>query len=225
MPGAARREQLLDATSELVAGRGFGEVTVEAVAGAAGVTRTLVYKHFADLPELLDAMVEREMARALTQVSETALTDLSQGEPVELILESLSAYLTRSAPTRPPGASSTRRPQNAPEVLRKRIARGRAEVLDSNDRGRAPGVRRRSAPPDAELTARILSAISDEYARLVLADCERFPPERLPAHARWLLERARRSASGSSSPPRPLTWRRWASRSAGPSQLLRRRIT
>ena len=188
MPGAARREQLLDATSELVAERGFGEVTVEAVAGAAGVTRTLVYKHFADLPELLDAMVEREMARALAQVSETALTDLSQGEPVELMLESLSAYLNtvRTHPTTWRLVHTP--PQNAPEVLRVRIARGRAEVLAQMIEAVRPAFAGQSAPPDAELTARILSAISDEYARLILADSERFPPERLLAHARWLLE-------------------------------------
>ena len=187
--GAARREQLLDATSELVAERGFGEVTVEAVASAAGVTRTLVYKQFADLPELLDAMVEREMARALTQVSETALTDLSQGQPVELLLESLSAYLNtvRTHPTTWRLVHTP--PQNAPEVLRKRIARGRAEVLDQMIEAVRPAFADEAAPPDAELTARILSAIADEYARLVLADAERFPPERLLGHARWLLER------------------------------------
>jgi hypothetical protein len=41
--------------------------------------------------------------------------------------------------------------------------------------------------PDPEMTARILSAIADEYARLVLTDPGQFPPERLLAHAQWLL--------------------------------------
>jgi hypothetical protein len=35
--------------------------------------------------------------------------------------------------------------------------------------------------------ASVLSAISDEYARLVLNDPVRFPPERLLRHARWCL--------------------------------------
>ena len=47
-----------------------------------------------------------------------------------------------------------------------------------------------SGAPDVELTARLLSAISDEYARLVLADPDEFPPERLLSHARWVLEQA-----------------------------------
>ena len=41
------------------------------------------------------------------------------------------------------------------------------------------------------MTARTLSAIADEYARLVLTDPERFPPERLLDHARWFLGQLR----------------------------------
>ena len=41
----------------------------------------------------------------------------------------------------------------------------------------------------AELTARVLSAVSDEFARLMLSDPDRFPPERLLDHARWMLGR------------------------------------
>jgi len=43
---------------------------------------------------------------------------------------------------------------------------------------------------DAELTARVLSAISDEYARLVLTEPDRFTPERLLRHARGWLEQS-----------------------------------
>ncbi|MDQ6744905.1 MAG: hypothetical protein M3Z27_02630 [Actinomycetota bacterium] len=53
----------------------------------------------------------------------------------------------------------------------------------------APLTDREPEVRDAELTARILSAISDEYARLVLTDPVRFPPERLLGHARWWLGR------------------------------------
>jgi hypothetical protein len=41
--------------------------------------------------------------------------------------------------------------------------------------------------PDPELTARALSAVADEAARLLLADPERYPPARILDHARWLL--------------------------------------
>lgn len=196
LPASERREQLLDAASELVAAHGFGAITVDGVARRAGVTRTLVYKHFADLPDLLDAVVEREMARALAQVNETALADLSEGPPVELMLESLGAYLhvVRTHPTTWRLVHTP--PQNAPAVLGERIARGRAEVLARMIESVRPAFADERQPPDAELTARALSALADEYARLTLADPDRYPVARLLGHARWLLEYPMGSADG-----------------------------
>ena len=49
--------------------------------------------------------------------------------------------------------------------------------------GFAPG----RESPDPELTARMLSALADEAARLLLTDPERYPVERILAHTRWLL--------------------------------------
>lgn len=187
LSATARREQLLDVTTELVAEVGFGEVTIEGVAKRAGITRPIVYEHFGDLNGLLDAVVEREMGRALVQVSETALQKLNEGPPIDLMIESLSSFLhaVRSHP-------STWRlvltpPEGAPEILRRRIAAGHAEVLAGMAESVRPLTDGRGAH-DAELTARILSAIADEYARLVLEDPGHFDPERLLKHARWILE-------------------------------------
>jgi AcrR family transcriptional regulator len=56
----ARREHLLDVTAEMVA-TGDGEaVSMETVALRAGVSRALVYKHFANRQTLLHALYERE---------------------------------------------------------------------------------------------------------------------------------------------------------------------
>ena len=78
-------------------------------------------------------------------------------------------------------------PEGAPKVLRRRIARGRVEVLDRLIQAVRPGLRPGDPAEDPELTARTLSAIADEYARLVLADPGRFPPRRLVKHAGWFL--------------------------------------
>jgi AcrR family transcriptional regulator len=182
-----RREQLLDATAEILSESGFHAVSIQSVARAAGVSRPIVYEHFGDLGGLLEALVKREMARAGEQVSKSALGDLSQGDPAELMLASLSAYL--NAVERHP---STWRlvltpPEGAPELLRKSIVEGRAAVLDGLREAVRPGLRRGERDEDPDMTARTLSAIADEYARLVLADPERFPPERLLTHARWFL--------------------------------------
>lgn len=187
MSAAARREQLLDVATRLAVDHGFHAVTVEAVARAAGITRAVVYQHYRDLQALLEAVVDRETLRAQAQVSETALEDLSTGDPQELMLESLDSYLraVRDHPTT--WRLVLMPPEGAPPSLRRRIEEGRASVLAGLARAVRPALREDSIN-DAELTARVLSAISDEYARLVLTDPERYSPERLLRHARWWLD-------------------------------------
>jgi AcrR family transcriptional regulator len=177
MSAGARREHLLDAAKELVAEQGFHHVSIEAVARGAGVTRPIVYRHFDDLAALLDALVERETLRALLQLGDVLPSDVTD------LIAAFDGYLSavRSDPV-------TWRlvlvpPEGAPSLLRERIAAGRAAVLEQL----AAAVGPRAASPDPELTAHALSAVADAGARLMLDDPERYPPERLLAHARWLL--------------------------------------
>jgi AcrR family transcriptional regulator len=177
MNAEARREQLLDAAKTLVAEHGFHGVSIEAVARGAGVTRPIVYRHFGDLPALLDALVERETLRALLQLREVLPGDVSD------LLTAFDGYLRAVG-----GDPVTWRlvlvpPEGAPRLLRERIAAGRAAVVAQL----AAAVEPRGGSPDPELTAHALSAVADEGARLMLGDPDRYPPERLLAHARWLL--------------------------------------
>lgn len=55
-----RRDSLLDAAGTLVAAGDVAGVTMESVAAASGVSRALVYKHFANRHEVLAALFERE---------------------------------------------------------------------------------------------------------------------------------------------------------------------
>jgi AcrR family transcriptional regulator len=177
MRAQARREQLLDAAKAVVAEHGFHGVSIESVARAAGVTRPIVYRHFDDLGTLLDALVERETLRALLQLREV----LPAG--AEDLLAAFAGYLraVQSDPVTWRLVLVT--PDGAPPLLRERIAAGRAAVVEQL----AAAVGPRIGTPDAELTARALSAVADEAARLMLDDPRRYPPDRLIAHARWLL--------------------------------------
>jgi AcrR family transcriptional regulator len=60
---SARRDALLDAAVALVGTKGVQEVSMEAVAEHAGVSRPLVYKHFANRDELLGAAYRREASK------------------------------------------------------------------------------------------------------------------------------------------------------------------
>jgi AcrR family transcriptional regulator len=63
LPADRRREALLDIALELFVGGGAERVTMGSVAERAEVTRTLVYKHFANRNDLLAALHRREAAR------------------------------------------------------------------------------------------------------------------------------------------------------------------
>jgi AcrR family transcriptional regulator len=184
---AARREQLLDVTTRELSERGFHGLSIESVATAAGVTRATVYLHFRDLHELLEAVIERETSRALAQFSETALTSLDQGDPRELMLDALAAYLQAVGSQPTTWRLILIPPESAPQALRDAIAAGRSVALTRLSAAVQPLVDRNPHMPDAELTARILSALSDEYARLVLTDPAQYPVARLIDHARWWL--------------------------------------
>ncbi len=63
LQSSARRDALLDAAVALVRTNGVREVSMEAVAEHAGVSRPLVYKHFANRDGLLAAAYRREASK------------------------------------------------------------------------------------------------------------------------------------------------------------------
>lgn len=65
-PPEERRRQIFDATGRLMLRDGIGAVTMIAVAEESGLSRRLLYDHFADLDTLLRDYVFETLARALT---------------------------------------------------------------------------------------------------------------------------------------------------------------
>jgi len=190
MSAPARREHLLDAAKALVAEAGFHGVSIEAVARRAGITRPIVYRHFDDLGTLLEALVERETLRALAQLRGFLPTDLG-GDAREGLIAALRGYLHAVGSDPVTWRLVLVPPEGAPGLLGERIAAGRAAVVEQLAAAIGPV----AGSPDPELTARALSAVADEAARLVLADPGRYPPSRVLAHARWLLFEAPRQPS------------------------------
>lgn len=188
MTAEERREQLLDVTKRIVDERGFHAVSIEAVAREAGITRPVVYGHFADLQALLEALVDREGERALAQLATVLPTDLGEGDAREKLLAGMRGYLEAVQADPATWRLVLMSPEGAPEVLRERVAQGRAAVVAALAAAVGAGGPPGHESPDPELTARMMSALSDESARLVLTDPEQFPPERILAHTRWALE-------------------------------------
>jgi AcrR family transcriptional regulator len=64
--GRRRHEQLLDATAELVAARGFHAVGIVDIGAAAGVSGSAIYRHFRNKQELLVALFDRVVDELLS---------------------------------------------------------------------------------------------------------------------------------------------------------------
>ena len=191
MSAEQRREQLLDVTKELVGERGFHAVTIDAVARRAGISRPIVYAHFEDLADLLESMLERESAGALAQLGAILPADDGGQDPREALLAAFRGYLETVRRDPITWSMVLMPPEGAPQLLRDQIRSGREAVLDVLARFIEPGLPPGRVSPDPELTARLLSAIADEAARLLLTNRRRFPIDRLVDQARWLLESER----------------------------------
>ena len=189
MSAAERREQLLDATKTIVDRQGFHAVSIEAVAREAGITRPIVYSHFRDLAGLLEALIDREGDRALAQLAAFMPGDVGEGDPHELLLAAMRAYMETAESDPITWKLVLMPPEGAPELLRERIQNGRAAIVGQLAQGLQPLLTGGSAPPDPELTAMMLSTLADEVVRLRLTAPERYGQERLIDQTRWFLER------------------------------------
>ncbi len=189
MSAADRREQLLDATKALVDRHGFHAVSIEAVAREAGITRPIVYSHFHDLGGLLEALIEREGDRALAQLAVFTPADVGERDPREMLLAAMRAYVETAESDPMTWKLVLMPPEGAPELLRERIANGRAAIVAQLAQAVRPLLTGGGAPPDPELTAMMLSTLADEVVRLRLTEPERYSRERLLDQTRWFLER------------------------------------
>ena len=192
MSAEQRREQILDVTHAIVDTEGFHAATLGRIATEAGITRTVLYQQFGDLPGLFVALVDREAERAGAQFAAAVAASGDPGEADGAFSDAFADFL-RAVDAHP----ATWRlflfpPRGAPPELDERLAHAQATVreylanvlLEINPR-----------LPDAEYTARILHAAGRELLQLRLTDPEAASHERLLAHVRRLtpalLRRAR----------------------------------
>jgi AcrR family transcriptional regulator len=189
MSAAERREQILDVTKRLAGERGFHRVTIDAVARAAGITRPVVYGHFGDLGGLLNALVDREGERASGQLAALLPEALGPGDPREILLGALRAFLAAVQADPTTWRLVLMPAEGTPDVLRERFVRERAAVTQRLAAAVGPSfaLGPNGASPDPELTARVMQALAEELARLTLEAPERYPVGRLIEYADWAL--------------------------------------
>ncbi|MXQ66789.1 TetR family transcriptional regulator [Actinomadura rayongensis] len=190
MPPGERREQLLDVVLRVIVTQGVHKVSMDSVAKEAGVTRPVVYAHFTDRDDLLRASLAREEAAALKQMA-AIMPEPGRGTPARAVIASLAGFLAavQEAPDRW-RAIFTLVDSSTP-VFRARLEQGRAAVLAAFE----DVIRAGNPEPgtDVEVLARALHALFWDAGRLVLAEPETFPPDRILRFARDAVERHLRS--------------------------------
>jgi len=191
LPRSSRREQLLDVTKAIVGSDGFHAISIDRVAREAGVSRPIIYEHFNDLAGLLRALLDREGARALEQLSQFMPAEPASGPLIERLLSALAAYLEAVQTDPVTWRLMLMPPEGAPDFLRARVDQTRAGVVAHLARMLETTVAREGGAesPDPLLTASSIQAIADHWARLILSEPERFDRDRILVTARWALAR------------------------------------
>jgi AcrR family transcriptional regulator len=180
MPPEQRREQLVDAALAVIIEQGYGGVSIEAIARAAGVTRPVVYDHFPKLGRLLQALVEREESCALEQLAVVVPDDPGDGDPVQVLAGSVRRFLDAVA-ARPATWRIILLPlDGTPAIVREHVQTNRAWILERIERLVGWAVRQGELPSDidVELASRAIRDLGEEAARMVLTDPKRYSPDR-----------------------------------------------
>jgi len=180
MPPEQRREQLIDAALGVILEQGYGGVSIEAIARAAGVTRPVVYDHFPNLAQLLHVLVEREERYSLEQLDEVVPRDSGEREPVEVLAGAVRRFLD-AVKSRPATWRLILLPlEGTPALVREHVEINRARILERIEGLVRWSIDRHELPSDldVELTARAIRDLGEQAGRMVLTDPERFSPDR-----------------------------------------------
>lgn len=151
---------------------------MEAVARTAGVTKPVIYGLFPGRSALYAALLDREEARALGQLSAVVPNELGNLAVDELVATSIRSLATAVRARPSVWSVLLAAPDSLPIDVRERYARRRAEivaaVLQLIHAGHGS-----PAIGDDELAAESLVALGELAARLTLRAPDQFGPERL----------------------------------------------
>jgi AcrR family transcriptional regulator len=172
LTAAARREQLLDVALDVFSSNGFHNTSMNEVAEAAGVTKPVLYQHFASKRELYLALLQEEGARLLAAITDATRAAESPRTQVE---QGFAAYFRWVADDRDAfvllfGSGARRDEVFAEEVRR---------VEDAIASAVAPLIQADIDADHQEALAYALVGLSEGTARHLVHRNQPFDPERL----------------------------------------------
>jgi AcrR family transcriptional regulator len=180
MAPTERREQVVDAALRVIVERGYEGATIEAIARTAGVTRPVIYDHFRNLGELLEALIDREERYALAQIAQIFPADLGTSDPVDVLAGSVRRFL-EAVVSRPDTWRIILLPsEGTPAIVRDHVETNRARTLERVQELVRWTIKRSALPRDldVELAGRAMQSLAEEAGRMVLTDAETHGPAR-----------------------------------------------
>lgn len=190
MPPEKRREQLLDAALHVIVTQGYENISIESVARSAGVTRPVIYDHFPNLAQLLQALIEREERYALAQLATVVPASPQEGEPPALFATGVRRFLDAVASRPDTWRIILLPPEGTPARVRQHVETNRAQLLKQIERFVEWAKEQAQIPAelDVEVSARAILRLSEEAGRMVLTDPARFTPDRYERFARTVMD-------------------------------------
>jgi AcrR family transcriptional regulator len=187
----------MDATLRVAERRGFSELTIDAIAGEAGITRPVVYDLFGDLGGVLRATLEDALTRAQGAVEAVIPDSVPDAPPDTLLSDTLRTFLEAVLADPLTWRLILLPPRGAPPEIRAAVDDNRRELV-----GRiAPLVQwalsaRGVQGVDHEVVARLQVATGEDMARLVLEHPEAYTPERIAEAVATLVRLLPRAEGG-----------------------------
>lgn len=192
LPPEQRREQLLDAAMTVLADCQLHELSMEAVAEAAGVGKPVLYTVFRTRGELVAALLKREHGRGIEQVRAAMPDDLTVLGPTGAYAATVSAFLhvVLENPTR--WRLILTLPDSAPREYRDALRSARGSILAQAEELAKAGIALTPALAslDPVLLGHTMLSFAEMLGRLAVSDPATFPRERLEGFARTAMSLA-----------------------------------
>ena len=194
LPPEQRREQLLDAAMTVLGECQLHELSMEAVAEAAGVGKPVLYTVFRTRTELVSALLRREHQRGLEQVLAGMPGDLTVPGPTGAYTATISAFLRVVLENPARWRLILTVPDSAPREYRDDLRRARSSILSQTEQLAKAGMalEPQLADLDPVLLGHTMLSFAEMLGRLAVNDPEAYPRERLEEFAAAAMRIGRR---------------------------------
>jgi AcrR family transcriptional regulator len=186
LPREQRREQLLDAAMTVLGDCQLHELSMEAVADAAGVGKPVLYTVFRTRTELVAALLRREHRGGIEQVRAAMPDDLTVLGPLRAYGATVSAFLQVVLENPARWRLILTMPESAPREYRDALRQARSSILGQAEELAKGGIALTPALTglDPVLLGHTMLSFAEMLGRLAVNDPDTYPRERLEEYAR-----------------------------------------